>query len=136
MRFCVFLAREKVALLIGNQTYQHSLKLTTPENDIRELGKVLRESPFNFKVFSLIDLTQAEMQASLEMFYKLLDVSGTYAFFYFSGHGFSTNARNNFIVPVDSKPCCSQSFYVDDIIGKLQKRYGRVFTVFDACKEM
>jgi uncharacterized caspase-like protein len=126
-------AREKVALLIGNQAYEKGLDaLNTPENDIKAVQDIL--SGFEFKVFSLVDLTHAEMQATLEMFYSLLSVSGTYALFYFSGHGFSTTRANNFLVPVDSPADSDFCFQVDSIIKKMQEKYSRAILFLDACK--
>ena len=130
------LAREKIALLIGNQAYEKEglTKLNTPENDIKAVQDILRHSPFDFKVFSLVDLTHAEMLATLDMFYSMLSVSGTYALFYFSGHGFSTTRGNNFLVPVDSPPDSDSCFQVDSIIRKMQDKYSRAILFLDACK--
>ena len=123
--------------MIGNSRYQHTdlSKLETPEHDITALQKVLQDSPFNFKVFSMLDLTHDEMNEALEMFYSLLQpMSGTYALFYFSGHGFSTDNHNNFLVPVNSEPCPSQCFQVDTIARRMQDTLSRAILILDACK--
>lgn len=127
-------AREKIALLIGNQSYQEDGlgTLNTPMNDILAVQAAL--IPLDFKVFSLVDLTHAEMQASLNMFYSLLKVPGTYALFYFSGHGFSTGNRNNFLIPVDSPPDSDFCFQVDSVIKRMQDTFSRVILYLDACK--
>lgn len=129
-------AREKIALLIGNCVYENGdlRQLNTPENDIMALQDVLRSDPLNFKVFSLVNLSHADMQSALEMFYGLLKVPGTYALFYFSGHGFSTNSHNNFLVPVDSPPDSASCFQVDSITRKMQETLSRAILVLDACK--
>ena len=130
-------AREKVALLIGNARYQHKDfgELNTPESDIKELEKVLKAPPFNFKVFSLVDLTYSEMQSALlKLLYELLTVSGIYALFYFSGHGFQSNTHDSYLVPVDSEPCREYSFHVEDIVKRMQGTYSRAFLILDACQ--
>ena len=129
-------AREKVALLIGNCNYQHEElgQLRTPENDVLAVQKVLTQSPFNFKVLSLVDVSHVEMQAVLEVFYDLLSVPGTYALFYFSGHGFSTSNRNNYLVPVDSPPDTAACYQVDSIIKEMQRQLSRAILFLDACR--
>lgn len=131
-----FTAREKVALLIGNSNYQHKdlSRLKTPENDVVAVQKVLTQHPFNFKVLSLVDVNHAEMRAALELFYELLLVPGTYALFYFSGHGFSTRNRNNYLVPVDSPPDSTLCYQVDSIIKEMQKKLSRAILFLDACR--
>ncbi len=123
--------------MIGNQSYNERdglSELHTPENDILAVQSILREAPFNFKVFSLVDLTHAEMQAALQMFYSLLTVSGTYALLYFSGHGFRTAGGNNFLVPLDSPADSDSCFLVDSIIQKMQDQFSRAMLYLDACK--
>ena len=133
----VYVAREKIAVLIGNQSYGDGLgNLNTPENDIKAAQQALKQSPFNFKVFSFVDLSHGEMQAVLEMFYGLLTVSGIYALFYFTGHGFSTNSGNNFLVPVDSPADPDSCFQVGSIIQKMQDQLSRAILFLDACKVM
>ena len=84
------LALEKVALLIGNQKYEPPINpLLSPENDIRELHKLLEAPPLNYKVISLVNLKFREMMKALETFYEMLAVPGVYALFYYSGHGFN-----------------------------------------------
>ncbi|XP_048828444.1 mucosa-associated lymphoid tissue lymphoma translocation protein 1-like isoform X2 [Brienomyrus brachyistius] len=64
-------ATDKVALLIGNLNYQHHPVLMAPMVDVHELSNLLRG--LGFRVVSLLDLTKAEMLASIEKFLQLLD---------------------------------------------------------------
>ena len=67
-----------MALLIGNN-YNHSSinHLVNPENDIRELQKLLEAPPLNFKVISLVNLKGDEMLDALNKFWEMLAVPGT-----------------------------------------------------------
>lgn len=73
-------ATDKVALLIGNLTYRNHPQLKAPMVDVYDLTNLLRQ--LNFKVVSLLDLTESEMRNAVEEFLSLLHkgVYGTVAF--------------------------------------------------------
>lgn len=126
-----------MALLIGNQHYDSEdiNDLRSPENDIKELRNLL-EKELNFKVISFLDLTHAEMMHALERFYEMLAISGVYALFYYSGHGFTTTTSKNFLIPVDANPSltCEQNIHVDTICGQMRKKLSRAIVVLDCCR--
>lgn len=68
--FCLVTATDKVALLIGNMSYQNHPKLKAPMVDVYDLTNLLRQ--LNFKVVSLLDLTESEMRNAVEEFLSLL----------------------------------------------------------------
>lgn len=74
------LATDKVALLIGNLTYRNHPQLKAPMVDVYDLTNLLRQ--LNFKVVSLLDLTESEMRNAVEEFLSLLHkgVYGTVSF--------------------------------------------------------
>ena len=103
--YLLHLAIDKVALLIGNKKYNHSTinHLVNPENDIRELQKLLEIPPINFKVISLVNLKGDEMLDALKKFWGMLAVPGMYAILYYSGYGFYHEGKAH-LVPVDGIP--------------------------------
>lgn len=131
-------AREKVALLIGNQRYdaKELNDLKSPEGDIKELCRELEN--LDFKVISLVNLRHSEIMNALEEFYKMLAVPGIYALFYYSGHGFRVQEGRNYIVPVDAtKPLqLDHNIYVDGIIKQMQEKYSRAFVILDCCRSV
>jgi len=131
-------ALEKVALLIGNQKYEsHEInKLVSPENDIRELCKLLEAPPLNFKVISLVNLKYGEMMNALDEFYQMLAVPGVYALFYYSGHGFNYLGSSNYLVPVDATlPLKCENNIESNAIGLgMQNKLSRAVVVLDCCK--
>ena len=124
-------ARGKVALLIGNQVYEHINKLSTPENDVLELGRKLREE-LDFKVLSFVNLRFDEMMNALENFYNLLCVPGVYALFYYTGHGFIHN-NVTYLMPVDAqRPLrCDYNIAADKIAIDMQNKLCRPFVLLD-----
>lgn len=94
-----FVATDKIALLIGNDLYQHHSKLDCASRDVTLLGKILKEE-MNFKTLTFSNLNRAEMEFALNWFYSLL-CDGCYCLLYFSGHGYAV--RNNlYLLPTDA----------------------------------
>ncbi|TSM85967.1 Mucosa-associated lymphoid tissue lymphoma translocation protein 1 [Bagarius yarrelli] len=63
-------ATDKVALLIGNMSYQNHPQLKAPMVDVYDLTNLIRQ--LNFKVVSLLDLTESEMRNAVDEFLSLL----------------------------------------------------------------
>ncbi|XP_032068339.1 mucosa-associated lymphoid tissue lymphoma translocation protein 1 isoform X1 [Thamnophis elegans] len=91
-------AVDKVALLMGNMSYYNHPKLKAPLVDVYELTNLLRQ--MDFKVVSLLDLTEPEMRNAVDEFLLLLD-KGVYGLLYYAGHGYE-NYGNSFMVPIDA----------------------------------
>jgi hypothetical protein len=68
------LATEKVALLIGNDTYTDLSDLNTPSNDVATIASILKD--IGFKVIALHNLTLSEMRNAVREFCKLLPQGG------------------------------------------------------------
>jgi hypothetical protein len=67
-------ATEKVALLIGNDTYKDLSDLNTPSNDVATIAAILKD--IGFKVIALHNLTLSEMRNALHEFCQLLPKGG------------------------------------------------------------
>ncbi|NXP25911.1 MALT1 protein, partial [Scytalopus superciliaris] len=127
-------ATDKVALLIGNMSYWHHPQLKAPRVDVYELTSLLRQ--LDFKVVSLLDLTESEMRKAVDEFLLLLD-KGVYGLFYYAGHGYE-NYGHSFLVPVDApNPYGSANcLCVHSILGLMQHK-GTALNVFllDMCRK-
>ena len=132
IRYCL-LAREKLALLLGNQDYESDkiAKLTSPINDITKLKETLLK--LNFKVFAFANLRLQEMNNFLNRFCELLVDAGIYTVFYYTGHGFE-HQNVDYIMPVNAQmPLrCDECYSVNYIAAKLQERKGKVFMFLDS----
>ncbi|KAM8960902.1 mucosa-associated lymphoid tissue lymphoma translocation protein 1 [Pelodytes ibericus] len=127
-------ATDKVALLIGNMSYKHHTKLKAPMVDVYELTNLLRQ--LDFKVVSLLDLTELEMRNAVEEFLLLMD-KGVYGLFYYAGHGYE-NYGNSFMVPIDApKPYRSSNcLCVQNILKLMQeKETGLNVFLLDMCRK-
>ncbi|XP_075824575.1 mucosa-associated lymphoid tissue lymphoma translocation protein 1 isoform X3 [Microtus pennsylvanicus] len=128
------LAKDKVALLIGNMNYWEHPKLKAPLVDVYELTNLLRQ--LDFKVVSLLDLTEYEMCNAVDEFLLLLD-KGVYGLLYYAGHGYE-NFGNSFMVPVDApNPYRSENcLCVQNILKLMQeKETGLNVFLLDMCRK-
>ncbi|KAG8504473.1 Mucosa-associated lymphoid tissue lymphoma translocation protein 1 [Galemys pyrenaicus] len=127
-------AKDKVALLIGNMNYWDHPKLKAPLVDVYELTNLLRQ--LDFKVVSLLDLTEREMRNAVNEFLLLLD-KGVYGLLYYAGHGYE-NFGNSFMVPVDApNPYRSENcLCVQNILKLMQeKETGLNVFLLDMCRK-
>uniref|UniRef100_A0A3P8T0C2 MALT paracaspase 1 n=1 Tax=Amphiprion percula TaxID=161767 RepID=A0A3P8T0C2_AMPPE len=124
---------DKVALLIGNLSYQNHPQLKAPMVDVYDLTNLLRQ--LNFKVVSLLDLTESEMRNAVDEFLLLLH-KGVYLLYY-AGHGYE-NYGNSFMVPVDApNPYRSANCLCVQSILKLmqEKETGLNVFLLDMCRK-
>ncbi|KAM5193858.1 mucosa-associated lymphoid tissue lymphoma translocation protein 1 [Mantella aurantiaca] len=127
-------ATDKVALLIGNMSYKNHSPLKAPMVDVYELTNLLRQ--LDFKVVSLLDLTEVEMKNTVDEFLLLLD-KGVYGLLYYAGHGYE-NFGNSFMVPIDApKPYKSSNcLCVQSILKRMQeKETGLNVFLLDMCRK-
>ena len=128
-----YLAMDKVALLIGNSTYEKH-PLSCSHHDVKKLTEKLHA--LNFKTISLVDLTLTEMSRAVDYFCSLLS-KRMYAVFYFSGHGIADCNKTSYLVPIDAinyGPTDSMNY--DEIRQKLQCTLSKVIVILDCCRTL
>ena len=89
--------RRRVALVMGNQNYEHVARLLNTANDAHAMADQLRQRGFD--VVEGYDLNRPAMIQKLGEFLKKLS-SGTIAVVYFAGHGVQANGEN-VLLPTD-----------------------------------
>uniref|UniRef100_A0A8D0DSH0 MALT1 paracaspase n=1 Tax=Salvator merianae TaxID=96440 RepID=A0A8D0DSH0_SALMN len=127
-------AVDKVALLIGNMSYSYHPQLKAPLVDVYELTNLLRQ--LDFKVVSLLDLTEHEMRNAVDEFLLLLD-KGVYGLLYYAGHGYE-NYGNSFMVPTDApNPYrAANCLCVQNILKRMQEKdTGLNVFLLDMCRK-
>ncbi|XP_066184703.1 mucosa-associated lymphoid tissue lymphoma translocation protein 1-like isoform X3 [Sylvia atricapilla] len=129
-----FFATGKIALLVGNNRYQHHPNLMAPVRDVFELSRLLKH--LGFQVVSLLDLNKAEMATAVSRFLQLLG-KGVYAVFYYAGHGYEHVGRN-YMVPVDApQPYAPENcISVQRILQKMQQQQTALnIILLDTCRK-
>ena len=89
---------QKVALVIGNGSYQNAPALRNPTNDAADVAAALGD--VGFEVQTLTDLTQGAMLDALRTFQRTAN-GAEIAVIYYAGHGLEID-RTNYLIPVDA----------------------------------
>ena len=136
------LAEERLALVIGNDAYQHIDALRKARADAKSYADLLREK--GFIVEDRYDLGIVDMQAAVGEFVAKIEPGDT-AVFVYSGHGWSDGARN-YLVRVDAPDRASQDLLTrlslairNDVTGVLddfeRKGAGRKGVIIDVPRQ-
>lgn len=91
-------AQERVALVVGNSTYEHIGQLRNPKNDAADLSEKLKG--LGFEVFGGTDLDRRALVQALIQFGRAAEKAEVALFFY-AGHGLQVDGQN-YLVPVDA----------------------------------
>nr|WP_316201300.1 MULTISPECIES: caspase family protein [unclassified Bradyrhizobium] len=96
-------AEKRVALVIGNSSYQYISKLDNPSNDARLIAETLRTVGFSLiGGAALIDLNKSKFDDAVQNFGK--EIAGAdVALFYYAGHGVQVRG-SNYLVPTGANP--------------------------------
>ena len=84
-------AERRVALVIGNATYEHASALRNPINDARDIAATLKN--LGFEVMVGTDLDQRAFASMIDQFGRMLEGADVALFFY-AGHGLQVNDKN------------------------------------------
>ena len=76
--------RDKLALVIGNNTYEARNDLENPENDALDMAAALRK--IHFDVEEHLNVNYNDMESLLKSFVESIDLNDM-VLFYFAGHG-------------------------------------------------
>ena len=87
----------RLALVFGNDDYQHAPRLRNAANDADDLARTLVELGFEVDRVTNADLRR--METAIDGFVAKLR-AGDVAFFHFSGHGIQVEGEN-YLIPVD-----------------------------------
>src|SRR5262245_52049577 len=93
------LAEKRVALVIGNSAYQHSVALANPANDATAIGQLFKDVGFDV-VDVRRDLLTLELRRAIREF-SVHARDADVAIVFYAGHGFEMNGTN-YLVPTDA----------------------------------
>ena len=115
-------ADDRVALVIGNATYEHAPALVTPLNDAAGVGAALER--LSFAVLRIDDADQGELRRGLHEFATAASAAQTAVVFY-AGHGIAQGGRN-FLVPVDARLSSDQDIEFETVpLALVERAVGR-----------
>ena len=128
----------RIALVIGNSSYQHFSPLNNARNDAKLLSTSLTE--VGFDVVTLIDGDQRSMKKAFLEFSRQVrtDVDATFVFY--AGHGVQVDGEN-YLMPVEANAVSEDEVPIEgvnanDFLQVLKASKGLVnIVVLDACRD-
>lgn len=129
-------SNRRVALVLGNATYEQLPPLANPVNDATAMAALLRD--VGFEVVQGLNQTREEALAAIREFGTVAEGAEVGLIFY-AGHGIQVSGRN-FLVPVDAAPRVAadlafDGIAMDDLIRQVQARADTVLFFLDACRD-
>jgi hypothetical protein len=128
---------KRVALVIGNDSYQNAQVLSNARADAKAVAKALESSGFSVTLKQ--DLTLKSMKEALRAF-KAEVAGGDEALFYFSGHGVQFEGTN-YLIPIDvvaqsEEQVADDSVGLQRVLDDLRDQKARfTLAIIDACRE-
>jgi uncharacterized caspase-like protein len=128
---------KRIALVIGNDSYQHADPLGNARADARAVADALRAT--NFKVTLKQDVGLQAMKEALRTF-KNEVAGGDEVIFYYAGHGVQLEG-NNYMVPVDTAGDSADQLKDDSVslqrvLDDMQDQKARfTLAIIDACRD-
>ena len=95
----VVLADGRVALVVGNSTYDHIGRLPNPDNDARDISAALQR--LGFEVTTELDADRVELTEALRAFTRQ-SAGADVSLVFYAGHGIEMDGVN-YLVPVDAR---------------------------------
>lgn len=129
-------AERRVALVIGNTDYKHTVKLPNARNDADSMSRMLRAE--GFKVISGTDLSKQTMGERFSDF-AAAAADAEVAMFFYSGHAIQIAGRN-LMIPVDADIkseilARTQTLDVDEMMAMTMSSAKAKIVLLDACRD-
>ena len=130
-------AEKRVALVLGNSTYQNVAPLANPVNDSAKIAATLKDAGFDV-VDSRRDLPAAETRRALRDFADRAR-DADIAVVYYAGHGIEVDGAN-YLIPVDARLERDTDIYdeglsLDRILIAIEPAKKLRLVILDACRD-
>jgi uncharacterized caspase-like protein len=130
-------ATKRVALVIGNATYENAPALPNPANDSAVIAQTLKDAGFDF-VDSRHDLSAVDMRRALRDFSDRAR-GADIAVIYYAGHGLEVDG-NNYLIPVDARlerdaDVYDEGLSLDRVLISIEPAKQLRLVILDACRD-
>ena len=128
-------AEKRVALVIGNASYQHTASLPNPVNDADDMAVALKK--VGFDVIAVKNVDKRSLEKAMADFGRQAQQADA-ALVYYAGHGIQFQGLN-YLMPVDARLEDEYSVNyeltrIDDVLFALSKARGVKILILDACR--
>src|ERR1039458_5811602 len=132
-------AEKRIALVVGNSTYQNITRLDNPRNDAALMADTLQSLGFNLVGgHAQLDLDKSSLDNAVQSFGRQVQGADV-ALFYYAGHGVQVSG-SNYLVPVNANPTREadvdfQMVDVNLVLRQMQGSGTRLnMVILDACR--
>jgi uncharacterized caspase-like protein len=130
-------ATKRVALVLGNSTYQNAAPLPNPTNDAAAVAATLKDAGFDL-VDSRQDLKITEMRRALRDFADQARDADV-ALIYYAGHGIEIEGTN-YLIPTDATlerdtDVYDEAFSLDRVLLAIEPAKQLRLVIVDACRD-
>ncbi|MES0808009.1 caspase domain-containing protein [Roseibium sp. SCPC15] len=127
---------ERVALVVGNASYENVSNLANPTNDAEKIALALER--LGFKVIVGINLNQAGFIEKIKEFSRAMR-GAKIALFYYAGHGLQVRGQN-YLAPVDTRLNDEADLEfgtvrLQAIISQMEREQRTSIILLDACRD-
>lgn len=127
---------KRIALVIGNSTYEGGQFLKNPENDANLMIQALKN--LGFEVISRTNANKKNMERAIREFSEKLP-NFNVALFYYAGHGVQVDGMN-YLIPTDAElnkkeDCKWEAISVNFVVEEFEKYPNNTnIVILDACR--
>lgn len=126
----------RVALVLGNSAYEHTVPLANPQNDAEAVSSALRD--LGFDVYDGYDLGRSDATDLIRAFARAATDADT-ALLYYAGHGLEVGGIN-YLVPVDAQirdeaDLQFETINLNDIVALMERDERTNLIFLDACRD-
>ena len=131
------LADKRVALVIGNSTYQNAPQLPNPARDAAAIGEMLRKAKFDV-VETISNANNADLRKTLREFSDKAQ-NADIAVVYFAGHGIEVDGEN-YLIPTDAilqrdRDVYDEAVSLDRVLQTVEPAKQLRLVILDACRD-
>ena len=129
-------AEKRVALVVGNGSYQNTAPLNNPSHDALDMAAVLKR--LRFEVVEGRDLDKRSMERLIRQFGIKL-AGADVALFFYAGHGLQVGGQN-YLVPTDARLAAEgdvdfESLPLDLVLKQMEREAKTSLILLDACRD-
>jgi uncharacterized caspase-like protein len=131
------LADKRVALVIGNSTYENAPQLSNPSKDAGAISDMLRNAKFDV-VETVRDANNLDMRRALREFSDKAQNSDM-AVVYFAGHGIEVDGQN-YLIPTDAvlqrdRDVYDETISLERVLQTVEPATQLRLVILDACRD-
>jgi len=133
---CAF-AERRVALIVGNSTYQTVPQLPNPSRDASSVAKMFKDAGFD-SVDVQLNVGNLEFKRSIRRFETMADQADI-AVVYYAGHGLEIGG-NNYLIPIDAKLASDrdaddEAILLERLVSSADGARRLRLVILDACRD-